>query len=255
MRLRITAAFRCSVIFSLLALLACVSVSPALGTTIVTVTIDDDKGAPVVVIVPLIQPDPQDPDIYVGGGFSSVPGRWNMDTPFFVAVEDRHAKLNINPSFAIRNISGSTSEITVDFVLTPHNQITGSVLGGGAALVGATQGGASTVAGGNFYSALTDGVIRHTLLPDPISIPGAPGTQQVSDDFGRPGDVAPSFPSLVDIGIRWQLNLDDAKIASFNPDFTVREEFVPEPSSFVLAGLGMFWLFGVFVRRSHRQRS
>ncbi len=256
---RMRRAFLGGAVLLFLALLCAVN-SPVWALT-VTVSVSDG-GVPVVTPVTLSNPDPQDPDLYVGAAMSFGPS-WNMDTPFVVAVENRHARLNLNVAFAFRNTSSVSKNYTVDFLMSGVDPMGGSKLWGGASLVGTATGGVQTVPATSFYSANVDGATYQTLLPAPISLGAA---QQATNSFGRPDALGgnqptPALMGDVDtsIGITWRVRMNSTssskKIASFNSDLIIRQETVPEPSSIVLFGIGVAGLGLACWRRAKRLNS
>jgi hypothetical protein len=97
------------------------------------------------------------------------------------------------------------------------------------------------------YSGTIDGANALDLL-FPFSIT-APPPGFASESAGLPGPTIPDGPIAAFIGITHRFNLTSLDNATFNSTFQV---VVPEPSSMVLAGLGVLGLLCCVWRRRRK---
>lgn len=228
------------------ALLALVAVVNPASAVVATVTISNGTLTDVV-NVNLTNPDPNNPNIYIGGGMSIQPGAWTMNSPFFVTAELGGGKAIINSVMGIKNLDASTKSFTVDFEVPA---VLADVESQGHSLVGASGIGQLTSTGNNpLYQALVDGspVPGFDLLPAVQTINlGGGGSGQVGPvSFGDPVFV-PGVDITSSIGMRWQFDLTTGDAASWNSNFV--NCVVPEPASWGMLVLGVGLLFAL-VRR------
>ncbi len=153
----------------------------------------------------------------------------------------------VTGTVAVTNAAAVDQHYTLIFTLPvapigPTSLTSGSIQGGVTSndLDGATV---STVAGGAFYTALIDGASFKTLYGDPSSAtaPALGSGNLAYVDFGLP--APPSFPGpavTTSIGIQLDFTLTPGDSASFTSNFAVFP--VPEPTTGLLIGLGLFGL-------------
>jgi hypothetical protein len=158
----------------------------------------------------------------------------------------------IGSVFGFQNVSGvdQTYIISVSLPVIP---LAPSTLMGGSTGGSVTDsnfnglGGLSTVAPTALYTGMIDGVplLAAELHPDPFSLSFAFAGDTVNIpavNFGLPGPTVPGPPVAATIGIMNKFTLSSGDSIAMTNFFVV--ETVPEPSSFVLAGLaaaGLGW--------------
>jgi PEP-CTERM motif len=103
------------------------------------------------------------------------------------------------------------------------------------------------------YSGTIDGANALDLLnPFSITVPFALGVAGTSASAGLPGPTIPDGPVVAFIGITQRFNLTGMDNATFNSTFQVVARVIPEPSSIVLAGLGVLGLLCCAWRRRRK---
>jgi hypothetical protein len=159
----------------------------------------------------------------------------------------------VNLAFGLTNVTLAPLEFTVSITVPIAPPIPGATLHGGSTGGSVTDsnfngvGGMSTIVsvpGTPFYSGQIDGVGVLSIYPDPTSFPAGgifafPG-QTVNIPAlnpGLPGPTLPSGPALLTIGIAHHFLLAAGDSISTSSFFVVQP--VPEPSSFVLALVGL----------------
>jgi hypothetical protein len=188
----------------------------------------------------------------MGSGMGSMPnGDWTLTSWNMTLDPDPYVFANT----VIRNMTGSTQTFFLNVVLPitvslgPPVFISGSIQGG----VTDTNGSGSATlssAGVPIYSAAIDNVVVQTLLNHPSSVT-ATGAFQSASFVPSPGFSGVNLvtqTATTNIAIRLRFNLSPGDSASFTSVFNV----IPEPSTAVLAGLGLLGLLAAG-RRARRR--
>jgi hypothetical protein len=167
----------------------------------------------------------------------------------------------VNAITALRNDSAATQTFFLNVVLPlsvvkgPPLVISGSIQGGvtdadGVAVnVPLSLWAQASSAGGPIYRAAVDGSVVQTLLNHPVSANVNQRWQSGSfTTSGFSSVVLPGNTASTSIAIYLRFNLSPGDTASFTSVFNV----VPEPSTAVLAGLGLLGLLVVGRRAARR---
>lgn len=203
--------------------------------------------------VTLMNPDPNNPSFYAGGGMSNVVGEWSMNTPFFVTAELSSGMAVINSVMGLKSESDATEAFVVTFEVPVTSPLT-SPYSSGHSLVGASGFGQLTSSGNApLYTALVDGaaVSGFELLPavQTINLGGGGSGQVGPASFGDP-TLVPGVSISSSIGMMWQFDITPGDAASWNSNF--QNVVVPEPGSCGLLALGAMALAGLTIRRRMR---
>jgi PEP-CTERM motif len=171
--------------------------------------------------------------------------------------------IQFDPDPVISFVGGFSNLLAVptDFVLataSPVAPLISSLIGGSTFVTvsDANGDGAGTlknITGLPGYSGTIDGANALDLLnPFNITVPFAGGVAGTSASAGLPGPTIPDGPVVAFIGITQRFNLTGHDNATFNSTFRVEEAVVPEPSSIILAGLGVLGLLCCAWRRRRK---
>jgi hypothetical protein len=162
----------------------------------------------------------------------------------------------INGAFSVTNLLAVPQTFTLN-VTVPVPAIPGATLIGGSmagSFTDANGGGATFDSSGltAIYTALIDGASVATLNPSPVALVAGSflSTAVPTADFGTPIPFAAGPALTTDMGIQLKFTLSAGDTAALTSVFVV--EPVPEPSTVVLALMGV--ACGLFVarRRAHK---
>jgi hypothetical protein len=170
---------------------------------------------------------------------------------------------SVSANILIRNMTGSTQTFFLNVVLPitvvkgPPVVITGSIQGGltdsNGVAVNVPLGLWAQVSSANapIYQAAIDGTVVRTLLNHPSSL-NVMAKNQSNSFFPSPGfssEVLPGNTATTNIAVFLRFNLSAGDSASFTSVFNV----IPEPSTALLAGLGLLGLLAAGRRaKAHR---